>query len=74
MSSSSRLVLGSCIVAVALLAGVSAIDNGKGIRPPMGWRSWNLVRFTRETREYTTILDFLRKITPDISRSFDQIY
>jgi hypothetical protein len=40
---SSRLVLGSCIVAsVALLASVSAIDNGKGIRPPMGWRSWNL--------------------------------
>jgi alpha-galactosidase len=31
---------------VALLASgaglVMSIDNGKGITPPMGWRSWNL--------------------------------
>ena len=25
-----------------VLVHVSAIDNGKGITPPMGWRSWNL--------------------------------
>ena len=25
-----------------LLPALLAIDNGKGITPPMGWRSWNL--------------------------------
>mmetsp|Transcript_11084 Transcript_11084/g.18109 ORF Transcript_11084/g.18109 Transcript_11084/m.18109 type:complete len:416 (-) Transcript_11084:142-1389(-) len=29
-------------VLVSGLSVVSAIDNGKGLTPPMGWRSWNL--------------------------------
>jgi len=33
--------LSSVVVALAL-GCASAIDNGKGIKPPMGWRSWNL--------------------------------
>jgi len=30
------------ILVVLLLCPARAIDNGKGITPPMGWRSWNL--------------------------------
>jgi len=29
------------VVAVVLVAPVCCIDNGLGITPPMGWRSWN---------------------------------
>ncbi len=29
-------------VVAAMAASAVAIDNGKGITPPMGWRSWNL--------------------------------
>ncbi|CAK0838684.1 unnamed protein product [Prorocentrum cordatum] len=27
--------------ATALVGGAAAIDNGLGLSPPMGWRSWN---------------------------------
>ena len=34
---------GSAALVLALaLAPASAINNGKGLTPPMGWRSWNL--------------------------------
>ena len=35
---------GGILVVLALLlpGGVLAIDNGLGLTPPMGWRSWNL--------------------------------
>ena len=29
-------------LSVVSLVCVQAIDNGKGLTPPMGWRSWNL--------------------------------
>ncbi|EDQ91557.1 uncharacterized protein MONBRDRAFT_31543 [Monosiga brevicollis MX1] len=29
------------VVAAAVLATATAIDNGLGVSPPMGWRSWN---------------------------------
>ena len=32
----------SVAIASAALTGALAIDNGKGITPPLGWRSWNL--------------------------------
>ena len=31
----------SLALAVSLLSTVEAIDNGYGLTPPMGWRSWN---------------------------------
>ena len=37
MSSALRFVLISLALGV-----VASIDNGKGVKPPMGWRSWNL--------------------------------
>lgn len=33
---------GAALVLALALAPASAINNGKGITPPMGWRSWNL--------------------------------
>ena len=27
--------------AAAFVAGAAAINNGKGVTPPMGWRSWS---------------------------------
>mmetsp|Transcript_48854 Transcript_48854/g.129481 ORF Transcript_48854/g.129481 Transcript_48854/m.129481 type:complete len:434 (-) Transcript_48854:71-1372(-) len=32
----------SSVVALSFVAPTLAIDNGLGIKPPMGWRSWNL--------------------------------
>ena len=36
------LILAMMVVIVLPTAPVLAIDNGRGITPPMGWRSWNL--------------------------------
>eukprot|EP00051_Salpingoeca_urceolata_P028432 m.486848 g.486848 ORF g.486848 m.486848 type:complete len:439 (+) comp24640_c0_seq1:103-1419(+) len=47
------------LVAVTLvLAGVaSANDNGKAIRPPLGWRSWNLFGANVNQSLITSIMD-----------------
>ena len=31
----------ACLAALAALPSSTAINNGLGRRPPMGWRSWN---------------------------------
>ena len=31
----------SCLAILVHISGVLGIDNGLGIEPPMGWRSWN---------------------------------
>jgi len=43
--------------ALAFLAPVAAIDNGLGIRPPMGWRSWNLYGADVEQKLIEGIMD-----------------
>jgi alpha-galactosidase len=35
------MVAARLLIASALGGGVAAIDNGLGLAPPMGWRSWN---------------------------------
>jgi hypothetical protein len=45
----NNVKLTSC-VAVAVLCGLrpaAAIDNGLGVTPPRGWRSWNLFALVR---------------------------
>jgi len=36
------MALSSIAVALALLSGIHALDDGLARTPPMGWRSWNL--------------------------------
>ena len=35
------MALLSCLVASIYIGGVFGINNGLGVAPPMGWRSWN---------------------------------
>ena len=38
----SAVFVAAAAAAAALLGGVAGIDNGLGITPPQGWRSWNV--------------------------------
>lgn len=53
---------------VALAASTcNAIDNGRGVTPPMGWRSWNLYGANVDQKLIETIMDGMvsRKRTVD---------
>mmetsp|Transcript_87173 Transcript_87173/g.154365 ORF Transcript_87173/g.154365 Transcript_87173/m.154365 type:complete len:431 (-) Transcript_87173:40-1332(-) len=43
--------------ALAFLAPAVAIDNGLGLKPPMGWRSWNLYGANVEQKLIESIMD-----------------
>jgi len=54
-----------CFV-VAVICGlhaVSAIDNGLGVKPPMGWRSWNLYGANVDQKLIEGIMDGMVKRT-----------
>merc|ERR1711871_795357 len=47
----------STFALVAFAASAVAIDNGKGLTPPMGWRSWNLYGANVNQELITGIMD-----------------
>ena len=60
------------IVAMALcmhaqLLAVSAVDNGEGLLPPMGWRSWNAFSGAVTQKSMVDMMDAMasRKRTVD---------
>ena len=57
-------------IAAASLGRTGAIDNGLGITPPRGWRSWNLFRGNINT----SVMEGQMKAVLDKSRSVGGVH
>ena len=51
-------------IATALNTFTLAIDNGVGITPPMGWRSWNCFHGNVNQQVYTVYCDIVELKVP----------
>jgi alpha-galactosidase len=47
------------LLSLALIAPAMAVDNGLGLTPPMGWRSWNLYQANVNQSLITSVMDHM---------------